>query len=126
MFWIIAGDNLSINVEYLFLDSVSGRFYDCGVWEVSMQVLTSKIMLNNKADKQSFMRLPKIGGRCPHTGLSRTTLTCILKSGNVRSHTVQLPGRSRGCRVIDVQSLLDYIGSCPNKPTKNNERRSYA
>ena len=83
-------------------------------------------MLNNTAEKQSFMRLPKIGGRCPHTGLSRTTLTSILKSGNVRSHTVQLPGRSRGCRVIDVQSLLDYIGSCPNKPTKNNERRSYA
>ena len=75
-------------------------------------------MLNNKTDKQSFMRLPKIGDRCPHTGLSRTTLTCILKSGNVRSHTVQLPGRSRGCRVIDVQSLLDYIGSCRINPPK--------
>ena len=77
-------------------------------------------MLDYSIQNQPFMRLPKTGERCPHTGLGRTTLVSILKSGRVRSHTVQLPGRSRGCRVIDVQSLLDYIGSCPNKPSKNN------
>ena len=73
-------------------------------------------MNSNIVENSPFIRLPKYGTKCPVTGLSRSTLTAILRTGRVKSHSLKLPGKSRGARVIDTASLLEYIRQCPSKP----------
>ena len=67
-------------------------------------------------DNKRFTRVPKIGQSCEITGLSRTTFSKILATGQVQTHSVQFPGNSRGSRLVDVQSLLEFIERCPAKP----------
>jgi len=69
-------------------------------------------------DRPEFIRLPKSGTPCPHCGLSRSTLnSCILPSAAngykppVHSHVLRQPGRLRGIRLIDFESLCAYIRS---------------
>ncbi|MEM1223944.1 MAG: hypothetical protein AAGH40_14435 [Verrucomicrobiota bacterium] len=79
----------------------------------------------HKADIQQarpeFIRLPKPGSRCPHTGLSRGTLyeLCVPSEANnhrppVRSHVIRKPGAARGGRLVDYASLLAYVRQLPS------------
>ena len=70
----------------------------------------------NYIENSRFTRIPKPGEACKVTGLSRSSIINILTTGRVRTHSIQLPGRSRGARLIDVQSLLDFIRHCPASP----------
>jgi hypothetical protein len=56
-----------------------------------------------------FVRLPKPGTLCQFTGLSRTQIYLLCKSGKVKSHSLRRPGTCRGVRVIDYQSLVAAI-----------------
>jgi hypothetical protein len=56
-----------------------------------------------------FVRLPKPGTLCPFTGLSRTQIYLLCKSGKVESHSLKQSGKSRGVRLIDFQSLVAAI-----------------
>lgn len=65
-----------------------------------------------------FLRLPKTGERCPHTGLCRSTLNGLIlpSPGNghkppVKSHCLRQRGQARGIRLIDTRSLMDYLRS---------------
>ncbi len=60
-----------------------------------------------------FIRLPKTGERCPHTGLSRTELNCLIlpnaKNGHrppVASVCLRKRGAQRGTRLIIFDSLI--------------------
>jgi len=62
------------------------------------------------------MRLPRSGQADPITGLRRSTLNDLIlpTAANgfkppVRSIVLRKPGRSRGCRLIDVSSLLAFL-----------------
>jgi hypothetical protein len=59
--------------------------------------------------RPEFLRLPRAGNKCPITGLSRTTMYALCKSGVVKSVVLRRPGASRGARLIDYESLVGYL-----------------
>jgi len=79
---------------------------------------SSKNLEFPKPAQPVFVRLPKPGGRCPYTGLSRSTL-CernVPSEANafkppVPSHLVKEPSATRGVRLIHLSLILRYLGS---------------
>lgn len=66
--------------------------------------------------KPEFMRLPQPGGRCFYTGLSRSYLNELILPNEqngykppVRSFVLRRKGASTGVRLIDAESLFNYI-----------------
>jgi hypothetical protein len=59
----------------------------------------------------AFVRLPRAGQREPFSGLTRTQLFSFIKSGRVKSHSLKMPGATRGVRLIDAISLRAAIQS---------------
>lgn len=58
-----------------------------------------------------FVRLPRPGERCPHTGLSRGSLNDLLLGPNapVKSVVLKRDGARRGVRLIHKPSLMNYL-----------------
>ena len=59
----------------------------------------------------AFTRLPRPGQREPFSGLCRSQLFALIKSGRVKSHSLKMPGCKRGVRLIDCASLRATIES---------------
>jgi hypothetical protein len=77
-------------------------------------------------DASRFLRLPKTGEREPLTGLSRSYLNALIlptRANNfsppVRSYVLKKPGARTGVRLIDRQSLIDYV--CAREETRSQE-----
>jgi hypothetical protein len=51
---------------------------------------------------------------CAAFGVGRSTLYHLLDEGAVRSISLRLKGRTRGKRLIDVQSVREYFARQPN------------
>ena len=64
---------------------------------------------------REFLRLPKVGGRCPVTGLSRATLNELILGPNppVKSVVLRKRGKTRGIRLIETESLIAYLRNLP-------------
>ena len=65
-----------------------------------------------------FIRLPKPGGRCPHTGLSRSSLYELIVPSKrngyrppVKSRHIKGPGAMRGIRLIHYVSLIEFLST---------------
>jgi len=63
-----------------------------------------------------WIRLPKDQEKCPYTGLSRSTLNEILTETDpltgeklVKSLVKIKPGAKRGIKLINLESVLDYL-----------------
>lgn len=70
--------------------------------------------------RPAFVRIPKSGERCPLTGLTRgvmnnLTLPCSANryTPPVRSRILRQPGKNRGVKLVEVDSLLEYLNSLP-------------
>lgn len=60
-----------------------------------------------------WVRVPRKSGRCPWTGMSRSAILSILKTGSVRNILLrEVPGRG-GVRLILLENLLDHIAREP-------------
>jgi len=59
----------------------------------------------------AFTRFPRPGQREPFSGLCRSQLFALIKSGRVKSHSLKTPGATRGVRLIDCASLRAAIES---------------
>jgi hypothetical protein len=80
-------------------------------------------------DGREFLRLPRVGQRCPVTGLSRATLNAwILPSAAngfkppVKSFVIRQPGSKTGVRIISYPHLRAFIlahADNPNTPTES-------
>ena len=57
----------------------------------------------------AFVRLPRPGEREPYSGLCRSQLFQLIKSGRVKSYSLKSPGTKRGVRLIDTTSLRQLI-----------------
>ena len=75
------------------------------------------------SSQAEFIRLPAPRTRCCLTGLSRTSLNELVESGAVRSVTLRKPGASRGIKLINRASLLDYLHGLEQEQTKGREVR---
>ncbi len=58
-----------------------------------------------------FLRLPRVGKRCPLCGLSRSSLNALILGSHppVKSVCLRQRGSQRGVRLIVTASLLDYL-----------------
>lgn len=59
--------------------------------------------------RPEFIRIPRPGTTCPYTGLSRSCFFEVIADGKVRSFSLRKRGRARGVRLVELQSLIDYI-----------------
>ena len=64
-----------------------------------------------------WLRLPKPGTLCIHSGLSRTVLYQLCKANKIKSTVLRQHGASRGIRLISYDSLMAYLGSLPTDTT---------
>ena len=63
----------------------------------------------NAAVRPEWIRLPKEGKSCPYSGLSRSYLSNLLRSQEVKSKVLRHPGAIRGVRLVSYDSLMAYI-----------------
>lgn len=70
----------------------------------------------------AFLRLPRSGSLCWFSGLSRSQMWLLVKSGCIRSHSLKRPGTRRGVRLVDVPSLVEWLRS--NPPAEVSEAQS--
>jgi hypothetical protein len=61
-----------------------------------------------------YIRIPKPGENCVHTGLTRGIYFNLIKAGKIKTVNVTSGTKKRGCRLLELQSVLDYIKSCDN------------
>ena len=59
--------------------------------------------------KPAYLRLPRSGERCPYSGMSRSQLWNQIKSGEIKSISLQRRGTCRGTRLIVVSSLDAWL-----------------
>jgi hypothetical protein len=59
----------------------------------------------------AFTRFPRPGQREPFSGLCRTQLFALIKSGRLKSYSLKMPGTTRGVRLIDCASLRAVVQS---------------
>jgi hypothetical protein len=67
-----------------------------------------------------FIRLPRTGDACPHSGLSRTALDLLSRpqAANgfhppVESKVLLQTGQKKGIRLISYASLMKYLDKLP-------------
>jgi hypothetical protein len=77
--------------------------------------IPNRTMAVNPAQLE-FLRLPRVGERCPVTGFSRGALNQLILPCEandfhppVRSFCLRQRGAKTGIRLIDYQSLRDFI-----------------
>jgi hypothetical protein len=75
------------------------------------------------AAKPEFLRLPQAGQKCWCTGLSRSALNGVILPNEknewkppVRSFVLRQRGAKTGIRLIEYDSLIDFIRSNPATP----------
>ena len=69
--------------------------------------------ISSLAIKPEWIRLPKPGTLCTHTGLSRSKLNELILGSKPPVHSVSLRrrGQLRGTRLINYDSLLAFLQS---------------
>jgi len=63
-----------------------------------------------------YIRPPRPKGRCPYTGLSRTTLLELIdrSGGKIKAKSLKKAGALRGVTLIHLGSLRNYLSSLPD------------
>jgi hypothetical protein len=66
--------------------------------------------MENNIITSDFIRMPKRGGRCPITGLSRSSIHNLITSGAVESYCLRnRPGQVKGPILLSVESLRAFV-----------------
>ena len=66
---------------------------------------------NSSASRPEWIRVPKVGTVCPHSGLSRSFVHSLIKEGDVVSWSMRKRGAKHGVRLVSYDSLMAYIRS---------------
>ena len=90
--------------------------------------MQTAVLEQREIDRPEYIRLPKPRERCRLTGLSRSTLAelavpCELNDHKppVRSLVVKKRGAIRGIRLINYDSLLDYLRELETVNSQNGD-----
>jgi hypothetical protein len=70
-----------------------------------------------------WIRLPKPGQYETNTGLTRSVLTRLCVEGKIKSISLRDDGKARGCRLVNLQSLIDHLELLEN--TQNNSTETF-
>lgn len=74
----------------------------------------SQMLANNgtrAALRPEWIRLPKEGTNCPHSGLTRSYLAGLIRRNLVPSKSLRQRGSVRGIRLISYDGLMAFIAS---------------
>jgi hypothetical protein len=81
--------------------------------------------------KPEFIRLPKPGTQCQHSGLSRTHLNALVLPNlankfnpPVRSVCLRQPGKIKGVRLIHYDSLFSYLYAHEETAEESKQRQN--
>jgi hypothetical protein len=107
-----------MNSEQKDFSCASPDVRKAGIRAAQNQTLASVSQLQPR-----FVRLPKPGTLCPFTGLSRTQIYLLCKSGKIKSHSLKRHGTCRGVRLIDFQSLVTAIEEFASAEEQENQRQ---
>src|SRR5437879_4361768 len=97
-----------------------------------MNLTTNPIAIPDQKQivRPEFIRLPKPRESDPYTGLSRSSLNALVWPCRendfrppVRSCTLRRRGTTKGVRLIDFQSLMDYLNSKVEPAYVSNKTR---
>ena len=64
---------------------------------------------NSSSSRPEWIRVPKVGTVCPHSGLSRAFIHKAIKEGLVASTSIRRRGARTGIRLVSYDSLMAYI-----------------
>ena len=62
-----------------------------------------------ETSKPVYFRLPEIGRRCPHFGLSRAGYYELESRGLIKLKRIKKPGASRGTTLVDFAAVAEYL-----------------
>jgi hypothetical protein len=69
----------------------------------------------------AYIRLPRFGDRCPHTGLTRSAMDALTRPQEsnefrppVKSKILKMAGQKSGVKLIDYRSLRAYLDNLPD------------
>ena len=65
--------------------------------------------MNPLETNERWIRLPKPGEVCPHTGLKRGAMLNLIKARAIKAVSLRQPGRKRGNRMVWLPSVLEYF-----------------
>jgi len=71
---------------------------------------------NEKIEPFTF-RVPKPGTRDQYFGFTRSELILLFTTGKIKSYSMRKEGSSRGIRLIDYQSVKQYISTQNHETT---------
>ena len=64
---------------------------------------------NSSSSRPEWIRVPKVGTVCPHSGLSRSFISQLIKDGEIDSRSMRKRGAKHGVRLVSYDSLMAYI-----------------
>ena len=68
-------------------------------------------LTNHKDDSviQLNPRFARVPRAVEYSGLSRTMIFALIKSGDIKSVSLKSKGKSRGIRMVDLKSIDDFL-----------------
>ncbi len=75
---------------------------------VPVRELAKQLLQEEAKGMPVWVRAP-IDGHEHFTGLTRAKLYELAGKGHIRSVSLREPGKVKGCRLFNLQSMLDYI-----------------
>ena len=67
-----------------------------------------------------FIRPPRPGQLCQHSGLGRSAIYNLVKEGKVDAISVRKPGAKRGVTLVRYDSLISYLEGLRNQAGGRN------
>lgn len=66
--------------------------------------------------RPEWIRIPKPGNTCPWCGLTRSHLYNLAAAGRIKTVSLRERGKSRGVRLVSLDSVLAYIAKLAETP----------
>jgi hypothetical protein len=76
------------------------------------ELVIKPVVASTGAQVPTYIGLPPPGATCPYTGLKRGTFYQLIAEGHIKSFVLRRPGRRRGRRLVDYQSLIEHLKAC--------------
>jgi len=93
----------------------------CMPFKNKKPTITSTIAPRSTPIAPVFIRLPRQGEVCPHSGLSRAFMYQLISEGKIRSISLRDKGKSRGVRLVRYESLMDFLNSQESNESSTGE-----
>lgn len=71
--------------------------------------MKSPLIETTTSARPEWIRMPRPGQNCPHSGLSRAYLYKLAADGRIKTLALRESGKKRGVRLVSYASLIGYL-----------------